>query len=338
MIVLLFGYGPKGSVWPDNAVEKALDEKGVEWNYLDLYNLPGTTVGVHLNHGELDGWLDFGSKRVRFQEIGAVWLPYAAPWVSSPSLDPDSQRFAEDEWRAYLHGFFLLTRDRLWVNPPDAALETNSKAFQLRLAQSLGFDTPDTLIGTSETDLRAFMATHGSRAIAKRLSAEWSTFPRAGGRDSVLSHLLTVEELDSAKSGALKWCPSIFQEYLAKLSEFRVYVIGARVFPFEILSQSDDRTKVDWRNYPLKEGPMGAEIDYDRWRCRAATLPAITERLCLELARALGLRYTAIDIVKTTEGRYIFLEANYGGAFYFIEKVTSTPLSVAIADLLSDAL
>jgi glutathione synthase/RimK-type ligase-like ATP-grasp enzyme len=49
------------------------------------------------------------------------------------------------------------------------------------------------------------------------------------------------------------------------------------------------------------------------------------------LMRALGLAYGAIDIIKTLDGKYVFLEVNPGGEWGMLERDLSYPISEALA-------
>ena len=46
------------------------------------------------------------------------------------------------------------------------------------------------------------------------------------------------------------------------------------------------------------------------------------------------LNYGAFDLILTPNGRYIFLEINPVGEFYWLEKHAGLPISQAIADIL----
>ena len=59
--------------------------------------------------------------------------------------------------------------------------------------------------------------------------------------------------------------------------------------------------------------------------------------LLLKLMRRLGLRYGAADVIRTPDGRYVFLEVNPAGEFAWIEAAAGLPISDAIADLLVSA-
>jgi glutathione synthase/RimK-type ligase-like ATP-grasp enzyme len=51
--------------------------------------------------------------------------------------------------------------------------------------------------------------------------------------------------------------------------------------------------------------------------------------------RRLGLEYGAIDLRKTPEGEYVFLEVNPAGQFLYVEKATGQPIAAALADHLA---
>ncbi|MNC96757.1 hypothetical protein D3C83_142150 [compost metagenome] len=46
------------------------------------------------------------------------------------------------------------------------------------------------------------------------------------------------------------------------------------------------------------------------------------------------LNYGAIDLILTPEGRYVFLEINPVGEFFWLESYPGLPISAAIADVL----
>ena len=55
------------------------------------------------------------------------------------------------------------------------------------------------------------------------------------------------------------------------------------------------------------------------------------------MARALDLLWTGIDLRRTPEGRYVFLEANPSPMFLGFESRSGLPLTAALADLLTEA-
>jgi glutathione synthase/RimK-type ligase-like ATP-grasp enzyme len=242
---------------------------------------------------------------------------------------------AEDEWLSFLLNTYVETSDRLWINSPEASIRANSKLHQLRLARSAGLEVPDTLVTNDPGGFRQFAEEHGPNVTVKRLTSIRRTPP--GGKISTVlfTHRLASSEIDSIRPEAIALCPCILQSYIPKRSEYRAYVVGDRVLSCEILSQDDPATEVDWRHYPLRATESGSEVDPDRWKCRVASLPGTVEDQCRRVVRGLGLKYSAVDLIRTPDDRFVFVEANFGGSFLWIERMINLPVSNALADVLA---
>jgi glutathione synthase/RimK-type ligase-like ATP-grasp enzyme len=85
------------------------------------------------------------------------------------------------------------------------------------------------------------------------------------------------------------------------------------------------------------------KASYD-WRRQALTLidawqpydlPQEIIAKLLKLMAYFQLNYGAFDIILTPDGRYVFLEINPVGEFYWLEKHVGLPISQAIASLLT---
>lgn len=194
------------------------------------------------------------------------------------------------------------------INRPCAMASNNSKPYQARLIRTSGFATPETLITTDPEAARAFWAQH-QEVIYKSIS----------GVRSIVSRLTTAHEerLDNVAS-----CPTQFQAYVAG-TDYRVHVVGAKVFACEIFSAA-----CDYR-YATSQG-MRAEL-------LPSTLPlAIAER-CRALAYALALPVAGIDLRKSTDESWYCFEVNPSPAFTYYQDATGHPIDDAIADLLLEA-
>ena len=67
----------------------------------------------------------------------------------------------------------------------------------------------------------------------------------------------------------------------------------------------------------------------------AVELPTALQMRLLALQKSLGLVYGAIDLRRTDEGEYYFLEVNPAGQWMFVEQRTGLPIAQAHADLLA---
>ena len=85
------------------------------------------------------------------------------------------------------------------------------------------------------------------------------------------------------------------------------------------------------RSRPVVARPASAAADGQRRRLAPPTYAFIGS---LESA-GFGLRYGAIDLIVTPEGRIVFLELNPTGQYLWIEQATGLPISLALAELLA---
>lgn len=83
-------------------------------------------------------------------------------------------------------------------------------------------------------------------------------------------------------------------------------------------------TRYDWRK-------RGVAL-LNAWQ--PYTLPAEIEQKLLKLMNHFNLHYGAIDVIVTPDDRYVFLEVNPVGEFFWLELCPGLPISRAIANLL----
>jgi glutathione synthase/RimK-type ligase-like ATP-grasp enzyme len=76
-------------------------------------------------------------------------------------------------------------------------------------------------------------------------------------------------------------------------------------------------------------------MDIANARITPVQLPEEVRDRLTDLMRRLGLVYGAIDMRRTPDGRYVFLEINPAGQWLFIEERTGQTISAALARLLA---
>ncbi|KVL88732.1 hypothetical protein WT02_14975 [Burkholderia stagnalis] len=195
------------------------------------------------------------------------------------------------------------------MNEPARDLVAQRKPYQLKVAQDVGLEIPDTLITNCPSAVREFTCRHGaSNVIFKSFSAtdnEWRE-----------TRILRDEELELVDN--VRYTPVIFQRYIEADVDLRITVIGNQIFTAAIHSQQTSY-KFDFR------------MDIAHARIEPVALPKNIEDRVLELMRRLGLVYGAIDMRRTPDGRYVFLEVNPAGQWLFTELPTGLLISQAIA-------
>jgi hypothetical protein len=319
-------------------VGRELERRGARWAFLKMNRLDRMGVSLSFDHrGRLDGFVRTEGQSVPLAEIHAIWAPSPLPIANRRGLTPLSKAIIESEWLSTLHNLYFLTSDRNWVNPLDAEARTGAKIGQLRVARAVGFDVPPTLVTTEPQDLPAFAGRFAGGVANKRVGelVGMLALPRRMRHRGFFTRRLSLSDFTPDVLRRARYSPTQLQEYVPKSTEWRVYVVGDRVFGAEILSQRESQTATDWRRYPVRTAADGKpELDPARWRCRALRLPSEFSEKCRKLARRLRLGYTAMDFVRTPDGRLVFLEANYGGMYAWIEDLTHLPISEAMAELL----
>ncbi|MBZ9892959.1 hypothetical protein LB545_01290 [Mesorhizobium sp. BR1-1-6] len=258
--------------------------------------------------------LRLGGSEVRLSDVRSAYFRRPEIPSSTSSLEDGYREYRTNEWLSALKSVYLYLSDR-WFSHPSAILMAEDKPRQLRLAKSLGFAVPQTLVSNSFAEVRRF--TMGKTVVGKPLrQALVSPF----GAEQVIytTRLPEIAEPDRQGIGAV---PAIYQTEIAKRRDLRVTVVGERVFAVAIDSQSTSETVTDWRRGSV---PGLAHM--------LVELPPDIEGLCVRIVQQLDLRFGAIDLILDAEGRHWFLECNPNGQWAWIENRTGAPISSAIVD------
>lgn len=260
--------------------------------------------------------------------IRSIWWRRPNAFTLPEDLSEQELEFARGEIRHAMGGLWAAV-ECYWVSFPAHIRQASWKLDQLKRAARLGFDVPRTLITTDPDAARAFLEQCGGQMIYKVMTDPMLALHKAirpgdpapvrprAARTTLISWE-NAALLDSIRSAHCQ-----FQEYIPKQVELRVTVIGDEVFAAAIHSQEHPKTSLDWRHYEI-------QIPY-----RKAELPPEIAGRCLQFVRSYGLNFSAIDLILTPDGRYVFLENNPNGQFMFVEKqVPELKMTAALAGCL----
>ncbi|GAA2870400.1 hypothetical protein GCM10010517_30610 [Streptosporangium fragile] len=254
--------------------------------------------------------------------LTALWWRRPTPIVPDPALTDEAiARYTVKECHSLLAGLWEHLRCPQLPARESTFRRAGHKPYQLALAAELGFRIPETVITTSEEAFLDFHDRHDGRIVTKPLDIPW--VEGVGGGITVSRACEPVTARDLAHTDALRFCPVIVQEQIPKRVELRVTVVGRQIFAAEIHSQVSNRARLDWRRYDTHVTPH-----------RIHRLPDEVAARCLALTDRLGLRYGAMDLIVTPDGRYVFLEINPNGQWLWIEHLTGLPISEAVRDIL----
>ena len=142
----------------------------------------------------------------------------------------------------------------------------------------------------------------------------------SNGKNSTFIYTSRIDQKLIDNLSEFDLTPCIYQKNIHKDYEIRVTVVGENVFPSAVYSQSDKETLQDWRRKKL------AFFKVD--------IPDAISSMCVNLVKEMNLSFGAIDLIKTVNGEYVFLEINPNGQWAWIENQTGMPIANSLIDYL----
>ena len=138
-----------------------------------------------------------------------------------------------------------------------------------------------------------------------------------------------TRELDEEliKSQDEYFFPSLIQEKIDKEFEIRSFYLEGNIYSMAIFSQNDTQTQTDFRHYNSQR--PNRTIPY--------ILPEIIQKKIALLMNKLNLICGSLDLIKSKDGNYVFLEVNPNGQFGMISKPCNYQLEKKIANFLIKA-
>lgn len=279
-------------------------------------------IELSIEQGDFSGVISSGIDGFGLEKIKSAWVRPAGDFVVSQAIANEQHKaFVARESRVVLESLYSILNCR-WVNHPACTSLADNKIYQLTMAQKLGFRIPRSVVTQDPDKAKAFFYSCKERMIVKPFKS-FSFRNDDGSLVAIPTHLVTTNDL--AQLSWINVCPTLLQEYIEKDVELRITVVDDKVFACAIHSQEHELTQVDWRL-----GVNSESLRYSKY-----TLPDSVSEFCVSLNRSLGLSFSAIDMIKTPKGEYVFLEVNPNGQWLWIEQKLGLPISSALIALLS---
>lgn len=248
--------------------------------------------------------------------IAAVWMRRVFPPRLPEDIDPLLAPGCREESSAALRGFLGDLEHARFIDLPAAVLAASDKVRQLRCALRHGLSVPATLISNDPAQVAQFYAACDGRVIAKMLHA----LSHSMGRPPLCVPTSEVRQEDLAHLDSLSLSPMVFQKRIDKGLELRVAYVGGQCFVGGIDAGASCDGRTDWRR---------AQPQECGWQ--QAQLPDGEQRKLNKLMQSLGLRFGAIDYIRTPRKEHVFLEVNPAGEWGMLEQSLGLPISEAIA-------
>jgi len=227
------------------------------------------------------------------------------------------KRHLDFESRKLNQFFFSVFAGAAWLSSPDSS--SPNKLLVLEKAARAGLEIPATIITTRKSDVAVF-SENFKRIITKPIG---EADPLVINGKSYGMYTAVLEDSDITALPD-RFRASLFQEFLEKEYEIRVFYLAPDCYSMAIFSQDDEQTKTDFRRYNWKR--PNRSVPYS---LGPSTILAIQT-----LMTDLGLETGSIDLVHTLGGRDVFLEVNPVGQFGMVSVPCNYGLERKVAELL----
>jgi ATP-GRASP peptide maturase of grasp-with-spasm system len=297
----------------------------IEW--LNFYKIPvlrindeelmqGDTSFYYDAHNTENSYFKTFSQKVYLRNITVVWyrkFGFLIEYEKKLDSTRDLMRFLHNEFRALRELIVSALQDKEWIFKRNLL---KTKLEVLNTAKNIGLKIPKTIITTEKTKLCHFLKQNNNLIITKPLSES----AHIKSNNEFISLSTTV--INSVKELSNNFSPSLFQEYIDKEIELRIFYIMEKCYPMAIFSQSNPQTKVDFRIYDW-ENP-NRYIPYK--------IPIELENKIDLLMKELKLNTGSLDVIKSAkDGEYYFLEINPSGQFGMTAFPCNYPLHKLVA-------
>jgi len=321
MTVLIITYSNDNESIP--LVMEAIADQGGKAFRFDTDRFP-TEVQLDIYSGDSERVIiTDGEQTLDLSEVSSVWYRRIRHGLKIPeTMEQQFREASLRETRCTAQGMIASIKGFHLDSLPNVELAKN-KQLQLQVARDVGLLTPRTLTTNNPAAVKQFAQECKGQGMITKMLSQFAIYGEQGEEQVVFTNRVTEEDLEHLEG--LRFCPMTFQENVPKAQELRVTIVGNRVFTAAIDSQRLQGATHDWR----KEGSALAKD----WQ--AYTLPEDVEKKLLQLMAYFGLNYGAIDIIVTPDNRYVFLEVNPVGEFFWMEMFPPKfSISQAIAEVL----
>lgn len=295
--------------------QRNLQDRVIRLNTEDLWlNTEISTNGSNFEVKILDSQRSFNS-----EEILSVWFRRPKE-IEVSHIEEGTSAFIKSQCTALLRGLYFCTHDTArWVNPLPSLHRARIKLQQIKLAKNLGMKTPKTLVANNPQEVLNFFE-QVPKVCTKSLDE--ASFEIDGHIFPLYTHIVNLHEVKENLE-SIKICPTLFQEYIEKLYELRVNVIGDQIFALAMYSQDNELSQIDFRG--LAPAKMKQEL---------VEIPDTLKTQIFQFVKHQGLAFSAMDFIVTPDYQYIFLENNCNGQWQWVDQLAEGKLSEAMIDLL----
>ena len=258
---------------------------------------------------EHESFFQIDTKKILISDISIVWFRkfgFLKSFESKLGKNSDIVKYLYSEFKVLRDILFRLLDHKKWLYKKNNML---NKLEILKEAKYNGLNVPETRILTRKKELSRFIDQYGS-ILTKSLGE---------GKHVVINKLnypFFTKKIEDVNGVTDFFGPTLFQKYIDKEIELRIFYLEGEFFTMAIFSQNNPKTIIDFRSYDY-ENPT---------RYVPFLLPKSIENKLHNLMTDVGLNTGSIDMIRCKKGEYHFLEVNPAGQF----GMTSVPCNYSL--------
>jgi len=256
---------------------------------------------------DMDFSIDYLNKKMMvmgtdyFPKINSVWCRRFSEKTDFVRYNqwPYTQSIYElnREQDSFQDSLYDLLSEKKWLMNP--RLGSINKINVQTAAHAIGLKTPQTIVTNSREKLKAFHQRNGA-VITKPI--EFSGFFRAGSQ--TFATYTTTMDQQMIDQLPLNFTYSFFQQKVEAHYEVRSFYLDGAFYSSAAVFDRDERPADIKMNY---------SEDFLHWV--NYQLPAAIEDKLRQLMQGVGLNTGSIDLLRSHDGEYYFLEVNPGGQY-----------------------
>jgi len=307
-----------------------LDYQGVKWfriNETDCVRLINIEIG---NNGNSNvAILVNEEQRIDLRDIDAYWyrrgyLAKADEWRRARYTDSDFlqssiyKTLQDDDQNAFEYLHYFLQDNKRNINSYLSA--KNNKLYYLSKAMESGLTVPKSIVCTTKVELLNFYNNNAGKIICKSINEGF--FSKSNNYQYFsLTNLVQLSDIESSSE---TFFPSLFQEYIEKFIELRIFYFHEKVYSMAIFSQLNEKTKIDIKNFD--ENLPNREVPF--------CLPSGIIQKITRFMKRIKLNSGSLDMIITPANEYYFLEVNPVGQFGNVSRSCNYEIEKLLAEYL----
>lgn len=254
------------------------------------------------------------------KSISAIWdRRPVCPESLLFDVDEPYKQMALNEGYEFLYWLRYSFTNIFMIGSPLNDRQSSSKIYQYIVADELGLSIPKTIFSNSPKFIDRFSSSLDQLAIKP---IEVDSLEVDDLEYAFFVKKINSKEIIKNHEDEKAITVSFIQEYIEKKYELRVTIVCDEVFPVKINSQNmtEDNGKIDWRQ------SYNSKVVYEIYE-----LPDEIKNKCILYLQRMNICFGCFDFIVTNDNKYIFLECNSNGQWYWLEEETEIPISEAIA-------